>query len=267
MEPTPTRTERRAPWRKGPRVGLGAMMGAILLVAAACGGSDESAAPQDATSTTTSVATTTTVSSTTTTVAAVSSGDTTTTVAAISAEDALAVVFSAIEARNSGDIDTYKTSLTGEELGFEVKVRLAEAFTYANATTELSDCRVTANTPRGSVVKCESISTDDFYGAGGIVDSGWMTFLVTEDRKISGSGNEGDDIPWEETERAMFNLAFHSWLMDAHPSVFDDIVAFPDELGNIPGLNFGGHQPAEMGIAVHYVGEFVAQSDVYPINS
>ncbi len=270
MEPTPTRTERPALWRKGPPVRLGAMVGAILLVAAACGGDGESATTQDATSTTTSVATTTTVPSTTTTVAAVSSenSSTTTTVAAISSEDALAVVFAAIEARNRGDIDTYKTSLTGEELGFEVNVHLAEAFTYANATTELSDCRVTANTPRGSVVKCESISTDDFYGAGGIVDSGTVTFLVTEDLKISGSGNEGDDIPWEETEKAMFNLAFHSWLLDAHPSVFDDIVAFPGELGNIPGLNFGvNHQPAEMGIAVQYVGEFVAQSDVYPINS
>ena len=237
----------------------------LVVVAAACSSAEgDQATTSLATTSTTISATTTDVPATTTTTAS----STTTTVAAVSAEDALAVVFSAIEARNSGDIDTYKTSLTGEELGFEVEARLAEAFTYANATTELSDCRVTANTPRGSVVKCESTSTDDFYGAGGIVDSGTATFLVTEDRKISGSSNEGDDIPWEETEKAMFNLAFHSWLMDAHPSVFDDIVAFPDELGNIPGLNFGvNHQPAEMGIAVQYVGEFVAQSDVYPINS
>ncbi len=236
----------------------------LVVVAAACSSSEgDQATTSLATTSTTISATTTDVPATTTTTAS----STTTTVAAISSEDALAVVFSAIEARNSGDIDAYKASLTGEELGFEVQARLAEAFTYANATTELSDCRVTANTPRGSVVKCESISTDDFYGAGGIVDSGTMTFLVTEDLKISVISNEGDDIPWEETETAMFNLAFHSWLMDAHPSVFDDIVAFPDELGNIPGLNFGGHQPAEMGIAVQYVGEFVAQSDVYPINS
>ena len=256
MEPTPTRTDPRARWWKGPRVGVGAMVGAILLVAAACGGDDESAAPQDATSTTTSVATTTTVSSTTTTVAAVSS------------EDVLAVVFSAIEARNRGDIAAYKASLTGEEAQVEAH-NLSEALSYANRTMELSDCRVTGKAPGGeSIVECEATTTDDFYSAGGIVETGLATFLVNENDKISSVGCCGpdEDIPWEETELAMFNFAFWSWMMDAHPTIFDDIGP---SLYDIPGLaSFHGdsRDPAEMLIAVEYVAEFVAQSDVYPLD-
>jgi len=256
METTTTR--QRAPWWKGRRVGLGAMVGAILLVAAACSGDDEPAAPQDATSTTTSVATTTTVSFTTTTVPAVSS------------EDPLAVVFSAIDARNRGDIAAYKESLTGAEAGVEAH-NLSEALSYANATTELSDCLVTGKTPSGeSIVECESTSTNDFYSTGGIVETGLATFLVTENDKISSVGccgsDEDEDIPWEETELAMFNFAFWSWMMDAYPTIFNDIGPY---LYDIPGLAaFVGdsRDPAEMLIAVEHVAEFVAQSDVYPIN-
>lgn len=268
MEPTPTRTERRAPSRKRPRVVFGAMAGAILLVAAACGGNNEPAATQDATSTTTSVATTTTTTTPVATTTTASS--TTTTVAAVRSEDALAVVFSAIEARNRGDIVAYKASLAGAEAHVEAH-NLSEALSYANDTMELSGCRVTGTTPsRMAIVECESTSTDDFYGTGGIVETGLTTFHVTEDGKISSIGccgsDEDEDIPWEETELAMFTFAFWSWMMDAHPTVFDDVGPY---LYDIPGLAaFVGdsRDPAEMLIAVEYVAEFVAQSDDYPIN-
>ncbi|MEE9472380.1 MAG: hypothetical protein V3V82_00165 [Acidimicrobiia bacterium] len=41
------------------------------------------------------------------------------------------------------------------------------------------------------------------------------------------------NIPWEETEVAMFTFAFWSWMMDGHPTIFDDIVP---NLYDIPGL-------------------------------
>ena len=43
MKTMSPKTEQRTRWWRGPRVGLGAMVGAILLVAVACGDSEESA--------------------------------------------------------------------------------------------------------------------------------------------------------------------------------------------------------------------------------
>ena len=102
------------------------------------------------------------------------------------------------------------------------------------------------------------------------MESGTATFLINEDDKITDSGRDdgSGDIPWEETELAMFNFAFWSWLMDAHPSVFDDIGSAPTGLYDIPGLatsQFDPRDPAVMLIAVQFVDEFVAQSDVYPL--
>ncbi len=233
-----------------------ALISAALMLAACGGSDDESAGPEGATSTTTSVATTTTVSSTTTTVDAVSS------------EDVLAVVFSAIEARNRGDIVAYTASLTGAEAHVEAH-NLSKALSYANDTVELSDCRLTGKTPSGEfIVECQSTSTNDFYGVGGIVATGLATYLVTENDTISSVSCCGpdEDVPWEETDLAMFNFAFWSWMMDAHPTIFDDIRP---NLYDVPGLaTFVGdsRDPAEMLIAVQHVAEFVAQSDVYPID-
>lgn len=179
------------------------------------------------------------------------------------------IVLSAMDARNRGDIEAYKASLTGSELAFEESVRLAEALSYANSTTELADCAVVGNAPTGeSIVQCEATTTDDFYGAGGISVSETITFQVTADGKISASESELDNIPWERTELAEFNLAFWSWLMKDHLTVFEEI-SYPNDLLAIPGLTFDfsdPHDPAEMGIAVQYVDEFVAQSDVYPLS-
>ncbi len=72
--------------------------------------------------------------------------------------------------------------------------------------------------------------------------------------------------------RSGYGRPGRSLLAAEHPSVFDEIG--PDTLDKIPGLNwpanrnFGRedlHDPAEMGIALQYVDEFVAQSDVYPL--
>ena len=228
-----------------------AMALCVVVAAAACS-SSEGDAP------TTSTATTETTSL-----------STTTTVVANSSEDPLAAVFSAIEAQNRGDIDAYLASLTGRELAFQQGVNAAEAFSYANATTELVDCRVDGKTSAGeSIVECESTSTDDFYSTGGIVSSGTMMFFVTEDDKISGISNPLDGGEWGQTEFAVFNVAFFSWLMDSHPAIFDDIAFRTPDLDSIPGLTVDPsdpHQPDEMRIALEYVAEFVAQSDIYPI--
>ncbi len=189
------------------------------------------------------------------------------------AETEVDVVLLANEARNRGDLDAYHARLTGVALSEETfSGGEPDAMDYANSTTELFGCGVVLAPTGESIVECLSISTDDFYSTGGIVDSQTATFLVTEDGKIRSQhsvGNEGD-IPWEETEFGMFNFAFWSWLMEAHPTVFGEIGPTPINLSNIPGLDdpflSDRHQPEEMLVAIQYVDEFVAQSDVYPLS-
>ena len=184
------------------------------------------------------------------------------------------VVLSAIDAFNRGDFDAYRGWLTGVALSDENNSpRESDEMTFANRTTELAGCRVAGTAPTGEkIVECLSTSTDDFYSTGGIVDTQTATFTVTEDGRISTQDSVGieGDIPWEETEFGMFNFAFWSWLMDAHPGVFDEIGPAPHNMSNIPGLDdsFGGdrHEPEEMLVALQYVDEFVAQSDVYPLS-
>ena len=190
------------------------------------------------------------------------------------AEPEVEVVLAAIDARNRGDIDTYQASLTGQLLADETDPdAYDEALSYALPTTDLVNCRVTGMAAAGeSIVECESTDTDDYYGAGGVVESGTTTFLVTVGHKISSRDtvSSEEDVPWEATELGMFNLAFWSWLMDAHPAVFDEIGPVPANLYSLPGLDdlflSDRHQPDEMLVALDYVDEFVAQSGVYPIS-
>lgn len=119
------------------------------------------------------------------------------------------------------------------------------------------------------------------------MESGTSIFYVTEDLKIRDRETIAfatADVPWEGTDFGMFNFAFFSWLMDAHPAVFGEIgpsrvvgnpaFASPASMSNIPGLSFPAHrnfglddlhEADEMLIALEYVDEFVAQSDVYPL--
>lgn len=160
METGLTRIERRATWRKGPRVGLAAMVGAILMVAAACSGSDESASTQGATSTTTSVATTTTVSSTTTTVPAVSSQD------ALAATDAYFAAF------NAGDADAVLALLTtdgsftdrfgsgGQANDLDIADELA-SFTAQGTVLTSPSCTPAENQPvEGTTLSCDYETLD-----------------------------------------------------------------------------------------------------------
>lgn len=184
-------------------------------------------------------------------------------------EPAVAVVLSAFEALNGGDVDAYLAGLTGGALEDEETHRAAEALSYANRTWELDDCRLTGMTSAGeSLVVCESTQTDDFRGAGGIVETTTLRFIVTADDKIAGRTSL-DGVPFSESEFAKFNSAFWSWLVNAHPVVFDEIGPPPNVTSGIPGVDWSEqgdpHEPDEMLIALEYVAEFVAQSDVYPI--
>ncbi len=161
------KTEQRTRWWRGPRVGLGAMVGAILLVAAACSGDDESATTQDGTSTTTSVATTTTSVATATTVPS-----TTTTVPPVSSQDALPATDAYFAAFNAGDADAVLALLTtdgsfterfgsGDQASdLDVADELA-FFTGQGTLFKSPSCAVTEDQPvEGTTLSCDYETLD-----------------------------------------------------------------------------------------------------------
>jgi hypothetical protein len=257
--------------RKGVLVAAAAFVAVLIfgVVLALTSGGDETTPPatSETTPPITEAAPNTTAAPTTTTVAP------TTTVAL--STTAVPAVLAAIDARNRGDSEAYLESLAGDELAVAQGTpdELSVIMGYANQTTELIDCQVTGiHTLGWTIVECGVILRDDFFGAGGIVVSGTATSYVTDNDKINTFSTFWDeaDLPWEETQLAMFNFAFFTWLMEAHPTVFEAIGPIPEELGSIPGVDntiMGDpHEPEEMLIALEYVAEFVAQSDLYPLN-
>lgn len=87
-------------------------------------------------------------------------------------------------------------------------------------------------------------------------------------RRICRITNPRDDGLWDQTEFALSNLAFFTWLRDAHPGVFEDIAYTTNSLSSIPAFGFPGdpHEAKEMLTALEYVDEFVNQTDEYPID-
>jgi hypothetical protein len=100
---------------------------------------------------------------------------------------------------------------------------------------------------------------NDFWGVGGISDTESQTFTVNEDGLISDRRNI-----FASGRRDAFNSAFHQWLSDTYPDVYEEL-----DIGRISsnGPGFDAGDPGHMLLAVEYVEEFIDQSDIYPLNS
>ena len=66
------------------------------------------------------------------------------------------------------------------------------------------------------------------------------------------------------SSRVAFNRAFHRWLSDTYPDVYNEMGYV---LVSSDGPGFDTKNPDHMLIAVEYVEEFVAQSDKYPLDA
>lgn len=114
------------------------------------------------------------------------------------------------------------------------------------------------------VVKCTISYSNDYHGPADI-DYGEPrveTLLVTKDGKIDGMYD--DHVSPPESDPASFgayNRAFYDWLEVAYPDVYEEIKV--DDGESIPG--WFAQDPGHMTIAIEYIEEFVAQSDVYPL--
>jgi hypothetical protein len=223
---------------------------AVLLLAAGCGsddGGDE--ASQDEAVTAATAASTATA--------------TPTPIPQEVAEAAVVVVVSALDAKNSLDLDEWLAAFKGgRRTG--TPLHAEEILMNANQHWEVVEpCQVTGEDAFGdTVVECVISNTDDFWGAGGIFDTRAFEFSVDADGLITRQvGLTAGTSGFSSDRRNAFNHAFSQWLTDTYP----DVVAETGFVRSSNGPGFDARNSAHMLIAVEYVDEFVAQSDLYPL--
>jgi len=171
---------------------------------------------------------------------------------------ATATVLSALEAKNSFDLDGWLMAFEGGQRG-GVPIFAEEILMNAKERWEVVEpCQVTGETTSGdTVVECLIQDGNVFWGVGGISDTKVLRFTVHADGLISSIDHFGS------ARRDRFNQAFHQWLSDTYPEVWSEMD--PGYItGSGPG--FDTQNPDHMLVAVEYVEEFVAQSDKYPLD-
>ncbi len=191
---------------------------------------------------------------------------------------AVATVTEYYATTNRGDVDGVMDMLTGP---FAMKVgdgAYQRILAAANLRIDITEpCRVLdvavdhqelpmdpANPE--TAVECGVRSYNDYHGPGGIFHGGDFPFrprmdqvYVTADGKLIALYDDVDDMFLDEVFFG-YNRAFYNWLEVAHPDVHEQIKVADGE--SIPGWP---DNPEHMAIAIEYVEEFVAQSDVYPL--
>lgn len=175
--------------------------------------------------------------------------------------DPLAVVASAIDAWNQGDFAGWQAHYAAPE-----DDPIARSEMIAGSVIEVQgEC---SSSPSGDVtiVECSATVADDFHAAGGLTGIGVMAFTVDGDGLITDStdtfyeDDNGNCCP----EWQAFNQRFHRWLEQVHPEVFTEIgPARGRPEWFLPGV--AGGDPDHMTVALQYVGDFVAQSETYPL--
>ena len=160
---------------------------------------------------------------------------------------------SMLAAYNQARSDDWRASFLGPpELGNGLGPNAEASFMAAAGRWELIGPCVT----EPEVVICPTHRSDAFYGVGGFDhDARFVFFFAPHTDDLIGYEVAEDAGPsdWFDGHGA-FELAFIEWLERAHPDV--SVSRGPDWIGIAT---------ADMPTALQYVAEFVAQSDVYPI--
>lgn len=114
----------------------------------------------------------------------------------------------------------------------------------------------------GGSVECTISVTDDLFGPAGFDHTSTFVFDVDEQGSIS----RWTDLGCCERQTE-YMRAFWLWLEAAHPEDYSEFDALADFTlpQSLPGYVLG--QPSLMTRAVGYVDEFLAQSEVYPLDN
>ncbi len=177
-----------------------------------------------------------------------------------SSDPAVAVVVSALDAKNSGDLAGWLSFYEGGK-NPGTPLHAERILMNANQRWEVVEpCGVKEVDAEGNTtVECVIHDANDFWGVGGIGDTVPGIFIVNEDLLITFRENI-----FGSSRRNSFNSAFHQWLKETYPEVYSN-SGFPNR-GSFNGPGFDTADSELMLIAVEYVEEFVAQSDTYPLN-
>lgn len=165
----------------------------------------------------------------------------------------VAVVDSAYEALNAGDVDGWMAHFTADHFENPPLVAgLHDVLAAAGHRKEtLEPCR-----PIGEEqVECTVRDVNDFHGAAGITITLRERFTVNEDARISAT--DTTVISFTQPGYYTFTQTFWSWMEDAHPEIHAEnrpvlVAHWPEE-------------PEQIRVALEYLDEFLAQSDLYPI--
>lgn len=177
-------------------------------------------------------------------------------------EAAIAVVVSALDAKNEFDLDGW---LAVHEGGTRKGIPLfaEELLMNANQHWEVTEpCRVTGeNTAGDTVVECLITNTDDFWGAGEIYEPRDLRFTVRSDGLITTDDLIMESNSFASAERDAFNRSFYAWIKQAFPDVHSEL---DPGIRTFSAPGFETQDPDHMLLAIDYVDEFVAQSADYP---
>jgi hypothetical protein len=174
-------------------------------------------------------------------------------------DPAVAVVVSALDAKNSGDLDGWLMAHEGGERK-GVPLHAEQILMNSKQQYEIVEaCQVPGEDSSGEkgVVVCVIKDNNEYWGVGGISDTKSQVYMVNADGLITNTNHFGS------SSRDAFNSAFHQWLSDIYPEVYAE-MGYVRISSNAPG--FDTKNPDHMLIAVEYVEEFVAQSDTYPLD-
>ncbi len=177
---------------------------------------------------------------------------------------AIAAVVSAVDAKSSFDLDGWLDAFEGGERQ-GVPLFAEQILMNAEQQWDITEpCQVVGVSAVGdTVVDCLIVNTDSFWGVGNIYEPRTLTFHVNDDGKLTTREGVTSETTFRSQRRLSFNRSFHQWLSDTYPDVYKE-VGYESISSSGPG--FATQNPDHMLIAVDYVGEFVAQSDDYPLD-
>ena len=168
----------------------------------------------------------------------------------------IAAVETWIDAKNTGDWEALIGGLVGEERdGFAAYKNQFDAGLVANERlTIIEPCVYGGETDSGQpTVVCGLTRTNDFTDTLGVVDSGRSEFVLDADLGIV-AWNDNLESNDPDDDHVM---AFMLWMLTEHPREYVQLSAYAS--------NWYARTPRDMEIALSFVEEFAAQSDVYPL--
>ena len=170
--------------------------------------------------------------------------------------DPVAVVNSAYDSLNDGDVGGWMEHYTADTFDEQV-ADLYEVLAVAGHRKEaLEPCREIGETPGGEAqVECSILEVNDFQGAAGITLTLREVFVVNADSRISSA--DVTVVSMVQPGYYAFAQSFWDWLLVAHPEVH--AANRPQLTTHLPD------SPDQMRVALEYLDEFLAQSDVFPV--